>query len=224
MSSPRRVGVAVWHHLCKIAGVTPLATLTSIKDKHRDALALVHAGLDESVQETFARWEDRIPNPQDVHGAVLAADVRQTLKLLCAERLKQQSLGVAQGPNMSVVLFDNLGLQLRVRRHPKSLKTGQLLAPTSAPTATLFGEDDASLLWQPYVLWTPDLRTKALRGAWLAAVADIDEEGKAVIYERVPLPAAEFVAAGSTSPVSAGDDDSFGDFFADDADSSSSPA
>lgn len=214
----------MWHNLCKIAWVTPLATLRSIEEEHRDALALVHGALDESVQETFAHWEDRIPNPQDVHGAVLAADVRQILKLLCAERLKRQSLSVAQGPNMSVVLFDRIGLALRVRRHPKNLKTGQLLAPTPAPTATLFGDDYSSLVWQPYVLWTPDLRTKALRGAWLAAVADIDEEGKAVVYDRVALPAARFVAAGLTSPVVAEDAESFCDFFADDADGSSSPA
>jgi hypothetical protein len=78
------------------------------------------------------------------------------------------------------------GDTVRIRRYPLNPTFAKPVGVIPAATEHLFGNSLADLVYELAILWVPDPRTKSLKVAYLAAVADIDEKPK--IYARAELP------------------------------------
>lgn len=189
--------LALWGRGRKIAPVVllPEEALSELLDIHLAAFGLLHGILDSAVQQALARWVDDYPDPSRLHGSVVASEVRQLSLLGCeTPAFWAAGLSAARGPNCSVALSDAHSPVIRIRKHPRVLRTAQTVLVTQAPSETLFGHDAAAAPWDVYVLWHPDLKTGSLREACLAAVAHIDSPARCRIYAKLPLPPAGAVA------------------------------
>jgi hypothetical protein len=182
----------------------PHDVLAALLDRHAAAFAIVHGCADLAIQASCAKWVDTYPDVRQVHGGVMAATVRQCLlsHLRCQE-FQHSTLEAHAGLNCSVVLSDVLGDKTVVRKHPRSYRTGHLVPVTDIPANTLFGLDYSMCPWRPYVLWDADISMQVLRGAWLAAVANINDPSRTEIYCEIDLPPAIMPVA-ATPP--SGDD------------------
>lgn len=180
----------------------PRAVLGALLAQHPTPLALVHAGLDYAIQETCSTWVGKRPLHK-VHPNVFAGDVRQTLLcfLDCPE-FQKSGMCAEPGPNCSVVLSNEDGEQVTVRKHPRDYTTGQYLNSVEYPEMTLWGVDYSTWSWQPYILWVPDLNMQALDEASLAAVHEIDDPKETVVYDKFSLPPAIIPVA--AAPISGG--------------------
>lgn len=203
----------------------PRSVLTVLLARHTTAFAVVHGCLDLAIQTSCAKWVDTYPDLRQVHGGVMAATVRQCMVAhLRCEEFRASSLEANSGPNCSVVLSDAFGDPTVVRKHPRILRTANLVPVTEIPVYTLFGLDYSVCSWRPYVLWEADLKTQVLRHAWLAAVANIDEPSRTEIYCELDLPPAIMPAVSTPPSGDEIDDEGWNDEFGEEEGSSDSPA
>jgi hypothetical protein len=191
----------------------PRDVLSALLAQHPTPFGLVHAGLDYAIQETCSMWVDKRPLRM-VHPNVFAGDVRQALLcfLDCPE-FGATGMRAEPGPNCSVVLSDEHGGQVTVRKHPRDYLTGKFIDSVEYPAMTLWGVDYSTWPWQPYILWTPDLKMQALEKASLAAVHGMDDPKKTELYDQLSLPPAIIPAGAAPSPDETSEEEDWSDEF-----------
>lgn len=182
----------------EVAECHPQAVVSAMIQAHTQAFAQLNGFLDLAVQDAYARLEDR-HEPGPYPGAVLCPLVRDALLAVAKRKLlAAEGLTLTEGSNKSARLSDLQGNQMRIRKHPLAFKESSLLE-VMPPLANLFGFKHATRAYDLFVLWVPDERSLSLASASLAAVANMDDGPKAVIYAAVRLPDAPALATDTTA-------------------------
>lgn len=165
----------------------PTESVTTFSMRNGEALARIHGWFADVVPQVFAEMEPRHPDGR-IHGGVFSANVRDAfLYEVESGGMTVAGLEAIERPFRSVRFIDREGWGCRVHMHPRSLKTGRYL-PTTAAQATLFGDGFEEMPYELAVFWRPSRRTKALQSISLAAVANIEDRHRTVIYASAPLP------------------------------------
>lgn len=216
----RRVCRTQRHRSCKFTAMTPLPSeppevvLDKMIALYRVPLGRIRYCLDWAIQAECAAWKKKHPGRQltEVNPNVLAGDIRQSVSFVYEDAYPSiDGIRLRRGANCSIGMVGNGG-DAPIRKHPRK-RSGFLLAVTTYPSDTLFGED-YSIPWAPYVLWDIDLEGQALRDAYLAAIGGMDKN-KPTIYCSKPLPPAvlpQLRSDGGSSP-DENPDDGWGDFW-----------
>ncbi|MEV0760399.1 hypothetical protein [Nocardia sp. NPDC050435] len=178
--------------------------------QHDAALARLHADLRDAVSESASRWADRFPNPADMGGQTRCTTVRQTLLHMDGTRpaMARSTMTMSEGLGMSVVLKDQAGHLIRVRKYPSYVlgkrtrevqppPTGLREAAAQARQMALdegleepvFVRDSRMLPFDLFVLWQLDEAEMQLGSAELVAVVAIDDSKKVRLLASAPLPA-----------------------------------
>lgn len=153
-----------------------------------DGLRAVHRSLAIAVPEAFSQFERRHPDGR-VQGGVFAAAVRDVVLVEFETReMRLGTLRAIEGSFRSVRLIDPSNWPCRVHLHPRDWQSKKYLPVTQPEIDTFWGADPAMAPFELAVLWIPSVRSKSLRDARLAAVANLDERTKTLVYAATMLP------------------------------------
>lgn len=166
----------------------PARAVEVFAKRNCEGLREVHRALAIAVPEAFSIFERRHPDGR-VQGGVFAAAVRDVVLVeFEANNMRLHTLLAIEGAFRSVRLVDPSNLTCRVHVHPRDWMSKRYIPITQHEVETLWGADMALAPFELAVLWIPSVRTKALRDARLAAVANIEERTKTLVYAASPLP------------------------------------
>lgn len=165
----------------------PTEAVEQFAVRNRDELSQIHRHLADVVPTAFGLLESLHPDGR-VHGAVLSAVVRDAFLVQLGQNgMRVGQLVGTEGQFRSIRFTDREYWRCRVHMHPRCLQTGKYLATTMLPE-TLLGPDVSNVGFDLAVLWKPSAKTKALRSAKLAAVAELEDRNATAIYASTPLP------------------------------------
>ncbi len=192
---------------------------------HAADLAVVHGLLWEAVPQAYRTCSD-FGSPQELAGGTLGTMVREYVHL-GAKRLQEpglKTLTLSSGRNRSVVLGDNRGVAVRVRKQPIDWKRRTLVAlPMLGQELLLPDEEQLSLFANETpaggqgitVLWKPNPRKVELSRAVLALVHDIENSSKTRVLDFVDLPDPKVDMLGGVQVPSQPEPGDYEEFFGD---------
>ena len=166
----------------------PARAVELFAKRNGEGLREVHRALAIAVPEAFSIFERRHPDGR-IQGAVFAAAVRDVVLVeFEANKMRLHTLRAIEGAFRSVRLVDPSNWTCRVHLHPRDWMSKRYVPVTEPEVQTLWGADVTLAPFELAVLWIPSVRTKALRDARLAAVANIEERTRTLVYAASPLP------------------------------------
>lgn len=177
----------------------PRRRVEAFLDEHYRTLGAFRGFLEEAVPKAYAKWEEEFPDANKLPGDSLCNAVRTKLRHIVEsaphEDMDPFTLDWVPCGSTSRQLLAPDGTSVRIRRHPWNHRKGRRTLVVPPPIDTLFGTDYSLVGYELAVLWIPDQKSKSLRSAVLAAVADLGNSP--TIFHRENLP--DFASLNRTS-------------------------